>query len=156
MHQGVVTAAYLVQLRGDRTELALRSHVVEVDGERPQELLGHKVDRPDVGVEEPSDIALEEICVGDVDTAQMQLHVERRGQPFVESRVGFDDVHPAADLGELEGLTTVSQLSLASWIDRSASLTAFCLQSGTRAAHLSTPHSRQLKASIRRGGYRGA
>ena len=76
--------------------------VVEVDRERAQKLLGHEVDGRDVGVEKAGDVALEQVGVGDVDAAQPQLHVERGGQTLVERWVGLDDVHPAADLGQVE------------------------------------------------------
>ena len=85
----------------DRPQLALGAYVVEVDGEGAQQLLGHEIDGLDVGIEEAGHVTLEEIGVGDVYAAQTQLHVEGRRQPLVEGGVGLDDVHPAADLGQV-------------------------------------------------------
>ena len=101
VHQSVAPAAYLVDLGGHRAQLALGADLVEVDGQGAQQLLGHEVDGPDVRVQEAGDVALEEVGVGDVDAAQPQLHVERGRQPFVQGRVRLDDVHPAADLGQV-------------------------------------------------------
>ena len=101
VHERVAPPADLVDLRRDGAQLALGADLVEVHGQRAQQLLGDEVDRPDVGVQEARDVALEEVGVGDVDAAQAQLHVERRRQPLVERRVRLDDVHPAADLGQV-------------------------------------------------------
>ena len=101
VHERVAPAADLVDLRGDGAQLALRPDLVEVHGQRAQQLLGDEVDGPDVGVEEARDVALEEVGVGDEHAAQLELHVEGGGQPLEQRRVGLDDAHPAADLGQV-------------------------------------------------------
>ena len=102
VHEGVSPAADLVDLGRDGAQLAFGTHVAEVHRERAQQLFGDEVDRPDVGVQEARHVALEEVGVGDVDAAQAELDVERRGKTFVERGVRLDDVHPAADLGQVE------------------------------------------------------
>ena len=104
VHEGVAAPADLVGLGGDRAQLALRPDLAEVDREGAQQLLGHEVDGTDVGVQEPRDVTLEEVRVGDVHAAQAQLDVERRRETLVQGGVGLDDVHPAADLGQMVGV----------------------------------------------------
>ncbi len=102
VHQGVAPAAQLVHLGRHRAELAFGPHLVEVDRERAQQLLGHEVDGADVGGQETADVALEEVGVVDEHAAQPELHVESGGQPLVEGGVRLDDPHPAADVRQVE------------------------------------------------------
>ena len=101
VHERVAPAADLVYLGGDGAQLSFGADLVEVHRQRAQQLLGDEVDGPDVGVQEARDVALEEVGVGDEDTAQLELHVEGGGQPLEQRRVGLDDAHPAADLRQV-------------------------------------------------------
>ena len=101
VHERVAPVADLVDARGDGAQLAFGTHLVEVHRQCPQQLFGDEVDGPDVGVEEARDVALEEVGVGDEHAAQLELHVERGGQALEQRRVGLDDAHPAADLGQV-------------------------------------------------------
>ena len=104
VHERVAARADLVDLRGDRTQLALGPDLVEIHGQRAQQLLGDEIDGADIGVQEARDVALEEVGVGDVHAAQAQLHVESRRQALVQGGVRLDDAHPAADLRQMIGI----------------------------------------------------
>ncbi len=104
VQEGVAPPADLVDVRRDGAQLALGSHLAEIHGKRAQQLLGHEVDRADVGVQKARDVALEEVGVGDEHAAQPELDVERRREPLVERGVRLDDVHPAADLRQMVGI----------------------------------------------------
>ncbi len=104
VHERVAAPADLVAVGRDGAQLALGAHLAEVHRQRAQQLLGDEVDGPDVGVQKAGDVALEEVGVSDVHAAQPQLHVERRRQTLVERGVRLDDVHPAADLGQVVGI----------------------------------------------------
>lgn len=104
VYERVPPAADLIHPRRYRPEFALRPDLAEIGRESPEELLGHEVDGPDVGVEEAGYVSLEEVRIGDEHAAQPELHVQCRRELLVEGGIGFDYPHPAADLRKVVGV----------------------------------------------------